>query len=328
MPKVRIKQIEQIQASDIYLEKDLLITSKVGEIQAFDQGKNYATITAVKPDGSRKSLQNVLEEIFSKDSQPTVSNPKVTLMRHGVNGDTLDDDRYVEAGTIVEFGEIPLRFNQGSYQFGPDTQCEPLKAHFARVLNGEEASYENVDFDARTANLPAGSISVNLGKDTDLYVKAYADYTEGQRPMTQLGNPAEAELTIQAGSTDPVVTKHIRGYLKYFHGASEKAGIDIDGGWIRTLTHSKTPVTPGAKMTLRATESTKAFVVAVPNSERGKASISALLTTSMNADISSNFKESRMMVKDAGGNEHEYTAFVFQPDQVQGNEVIDITINY
>ena len=157
MPKVRIKQIEQIQASDIYLEKDLLITSKVGEIQAFDQGKNYATITAVKPDGSRKSLQNVLEEIFSKDSQPTVSNPKVTLMRHGVNGDTLDDDRYVEAGTIVEFGEIPLRFNQGSYQFGPDTQCEPLKAHFARVLNGEEASYENVDFDARTANLPAGS---------------------------------------------------------------------------------------------------------------------------------------------------------------------------
>ena len=82
MNKIKGKQIESVDLDQVLMESDLVVTSAVGAITSadFDSGKTYKTISRYKADGTTpKTIQELLEEIFTKDNNPTVTNPSVSL---------------------------------------------------------------------------------------------------------------------------------------------------------------------------------------------------------------------------------------------------------
>ena len=82
MNKIKGKQIESVDLDQVLMESDLVVTSAVGAITSadFDSGKTYKTISRFKADGvTPKTIQELLQEIFTKDNNPTVTAPSVSL---------------------------------------------------------------------------------------------------------------------------------------------------------------------------------------------------------------------------------------------------------
>ena len=235
MNKIKGKQIESVDLDQVLMESDLVVTSAVGAITSadFDSGKTYKTISRFKADGvTPKTIQELLQEIFTKDNNPTVTNPSVSLStkytsKAGsttlVDNANLTADVYREVGEQVVFNPT-VTFNAGSYQFGPATGCSGTTS--SKMLNKGAAT----------------NIAPSTGKileDGDyLQVSANATYTAGATPKTQLGNNATA-LAIAAGTTPSVTSKKVTAYRKYFYGGSNTS--EITSAVIRKLTGSAAP---------------------------------------------------------------------------------------
>ena len=144
MNKIKGKQIESVDLDQVLMESDLVVTSAVGAITSadFDSGKTYKTISRFKADGvTPKTIQELLQEIFTKDNNPTVTNPSVSLStkytsKAGsttlVDNANLTADVYREVGEQVVFNPT-VTFNAGSYQFGPATGCSGTTS--SKMLN-------------------------------------------------------------------------------------------------------------------------------------------------------------------------------------------------
>ena len=318
MNKIKGKQIESVDLDQVLMESDLVVTSAVGAITSadFDSGKTYKTISRFKADGvTPKTIQELLQEIFTKDNNPTVTNPSVSLStkytsKAGsttlVDNANLTADVYREVGEQVVFNPT-VTFNAGSYQFGPATGCSGTTS--SKMLNKGAAT----------------NIAPSTGKileDGDyLQVSANATYTAGATPKTQLGNNATA-LAIAAGTTPSVTSKKVTAYRKYFYGSSNTS--EITSANIRKLTGSTAP----ASTILRSAENDnspshiitvqdgdKCVIVAAP-----KDAVKTLRATqpdSLNAVIGSFAKKDGISVEGANGAEAvAYDVWVWQPAEL------------
>ena len=318
MNKIKGKQIESVDLDQVLMESDLVVTSAVGAITSadFDSGKTYKTISRFKADGvTPKTIQELLQEIFTKDNNPTVTNPSVSLStkytsKAGsttlVDNANLTADVYREVGEQVVFNPT-VTFNAGSYQFGPATGCSGTTS--SKMLNKGAAT----------------NIAPSTGKileDGDyLQVSANATYTAGATPKTQLGNNATA-LAIAAGTTPSVTSKKVTAYRKYFYGGSNTS--EITSAVIRKLTGSAAP----ASTILRSAENDnspshiitvqdgdKCVIVAAP-----KDAVKTLRATqpdSLNAVIGSFAKKDGITVEGANGAEAvAYDVWVWQPAEL------------
>ena len=318
MNKIKGKQIESVDLDQVLMESDLVVTSAVGAITSadFDSGKTYKTISRFKADGvTPKTIQELLQEIFTKDNNPTVTNPSVSLStkytsKAGsttlVDNANLTADVYREVGEQVVFNPT-VTFNAGSYQFGPATGCSGTTS--SKMLNKGAAT----------------NIAPSTGKileDGDyLQVSANATYTAGATPKTQLGNNATA-LAIAAGTTPSVTSKKVTAYRKYFYGGSNTS--EITSAVIRKLTGSTSP----ASTILRSAENDnspshiitvqdgdKCVIVAAP-----KDAVKTLRATqpdSLNAVIGSFAKKDGITVEGANGAEAvAYDVWVWQPAEL------------
>ena len=318
MNKIKGKQIESVDLDQVLMESDLVVTSAVGAITSadFDSGKTYKTISRFKADGvTPKTIQELLQEIFTKDNNPTVTNPSVSLStkytsKAGsttlVDNANLTADVYREVGEQVVFNPT-VTFNAGSYQFGPATGCSGTTS--SKMLNKGAAT----------------NIAPSTGKileDGDyLQVSANATSTAGATPKTQLGNNATA-LAIAAGTTPSVTSKKVTAYRKYFYGGSNTS--EITSAVIRKLTGSTAP----ASTILRSAENDnspshiitvqdgdKCVIVAAP-----KDAVKTLRATqpdSLNAVIGSFAKKDGITVEGANGAEAvAYDVWVWQPAEL------------
>lgn len=318
MNKIKGKQIESVDLDQVLMESDLVVTSAVGAITSadFDSGKTYKTISRFKADGvTPKTIQELLQEIFTKDNNPTVTNPSVSLStkytsKAGsttlVDNANLTADVYREVGEQVVFNPT-VTFNAGSYQFGPATGCSGTTS--SKMLNKGAAT----------------NIAPSTGKileDGDyLQVSANATYTAGATPKTQLGNNATA-LAIAAGTTPSVTSKKVTAYRKYFYGGSNTS--EITSAVIRKLTGSTAPAStilrsaendnsPSHIITVQ--EGDKCVIVAAP-----KDAVKTLRATqpdSLNAVIGSFSKKDGFSVEGANGAEAvAYDVWVWQPAEL------------
>ncbi len=318
MNKIKGKQIESVDLDQVLMESDLVVTSAVGAITSadFDSGKTYKTISRFKADGvTPKTIQELLQEIFTKDNNPTVTNPSVSLStkytsKAGsttlVDNANLTADVYREVGEQVVFNPT-VTFNAGSYQFGPATGCSGTTS--SKMLNKGAAT----------------NIAPSTGKileDGDyLQVSANATYTAGATPKTQLGNNATA-LAIVAGTTPSVTSKKVTAYRKYFYGGSNTS--EITSAVIRKLTGSTAPAStilrsaendnsPSHIITVQ--EGDKCVIVAAP-----KDAVKTLRATqpdSLNAVIGSFAKKDGITVEGANGAEAvAYDVWVWQPAEL------------
>lgn len=331
MSKVRIKQLEDILASDVYLARDLKVTAKVGEINTFDPGKNYATVSCKKDDGSRKTVQEAIEEIFSKDGQPSVVQPSlsVAMKRQLGNGteESISREILVEAGSQCSL--VPyITFNPGRYSYGPDTGCQlteiTVKLMLTKTDGTVSADSYMYDSEARDYDIPVVGVK-------NIYISAECNFSAATAPaFTQLGN--ESGLRIEAGSISGARSAGILipAYPVFFGPLDELLPLEEDPDTLRSLSSLLHRVNPKDNLSLRITPGVDSKAVVLAYREEDFQGFKAVLSSSMGADITSNFEKvaTDLTVRSLNGIVRlgKYSAFLFAPDAFQGGEVIDITL--
>lgn len=311
---------KKIRAGQVGLDRDLKITQKVGEVQAFDSGKQYATISRLKQDGSEKSAMEVLEEIFMKDNLPTATAPKATLSNYGtVNA---------EAGSTMGL-TVKVNYTDGKYTLGGvDTAagCVAGQVTVNAMQNGSVIDTVSGAVNTLLTFTGEGKSGVlrENGPVTLEYSLQYA--AASVTPLSALDNE-QPQLKIAAGSlknTGAGVT--VRTPLrKRFYGIFTGSA-PADSAAIRALAGSNLTLAKGQSVTLTANASTKGMCIAVPHS-LGITSIEALLTSSLNADISGEFNKTSVNVYgDNNYNAVAYDVYTFMPAAMTGDEVVKITL--
>lgn len=174
-------------AENVYFDKDLIITANVG-VHTIDAigSKTLAT--------TGKNVKQVLDLLFAKEKDPSVTQPSVTITLTGAGAK--------EVGTSVT-PSYSVGFNKGKYEFGPDT--------------GVTATYAVSDTASHSATTATGSFDAFTVEPTTNYkVSVTATHTAGADPVSNLGN-GRGDLKITAGKKT-ATSAAITGYRGWFQG--------------------------------------------------------------------------------------------------------------
>lgn len=280
-------------ASNVYFGEDLTYTVAIG--------------TLAKPNGSGtlsakgKSVKEVLASILAKEANPSKTEPAVSFTSTGGLGT-------YEIGTKKNLS-YAASLSAGSYTYGPPT--------------GITAQSWEVVCDGVTKTTANGTFENVVAEASAKKIVATAEYDEGAIPVTNLGNEYPAGK-ISAGSKSKESSSYV-GVRYMFWGPMTDAGMALNSANIRALAHKEAV----AKKTLGSFgpgEGAKKVVVAVP---AGHKITKVLLTSSMNADITSSFVKQSSTVSVEGANNYAGTAYdvyVYQPASIDKAEVYAITI--
>lgn len=280
-------------AGNVYFGKDITYTVGIG--------------TLAKPSGSAtfsakgKSLEQVLSSLMAKEANPSKTEPAVSFTSQGGIGT-------YEIGTKKNLS-YAVTLSAGSYTYGPPT--------------GITAQSWSVVCDGVTKTTANGTFENVVAEATAKKVTATASYGDGATPVTNLGNEYPAGK-ISAGSKSKESSSYV-GVRYMFWGPMTDASMALNSANIRALAHKEAV----AKKTLGSFgpgEGAKKVVVAVP---AGHKITKVLLTSSMNADITSSFVKQSSTVSVEGANNYAGTAYdvyVYQPASIDKAEVYAITI--
>ena len=283
-------------ADNVYFDKDLTYTANIGVLTVPSSGSG--TISA-----SGKNVKDVLASILASEKNPSTVAPAVTI------------------GTQTNFGtfEIGTKKNlvygatlsAGSYTYGPATDI---------TAKTWEATCTGVTGSKTTAS---GTFENVVAEATAKTITVKATYDAGAIPVTNLGNQYPAGQ-IKAGSASKTSSSLV-GVRYMFWGPMTDASAELNSANIRALAHkeeskAKTLATfgPGDKAVK--------VVVAVP---AGRKITKVLLTSSMNADITSSFAKQTSTVSVEGAQGYAGTAYdvyVYQPASIDKGERYAITI--
>ena len=174
-------------AENVYFDKDLIITANVG-VQTIDATGSKTLAT------TGKNVKQVLDLLFAKEKDPSVTQPSVTITLTGAGAK--------EVGTSVT-PSYSVGFNKGKYEFGPDT--------------GVTATYAVSDTASHSATTATGSFDAFTVEPTTNYkVSVTATHTAGADPVSNLGN-GRGDLKITAG-VKTATSAAITGYRGWFQG--------------------------------------------------------------------------------------------------------------
>lgn len=337
MSKVRLKQIEDITAADTFLEKDLLLTTPVGEIKQFDAGKNYATISATKPDGTRKTIQEALEEIFSKDQQPTVTLPSVTAAFEFTAGSvkhTLQSGGkplYLPFGTeLIEPTGKLISFNPGNYSFGPDPGVLPANNMTYLLIKDNDPGTPLLH---ATVSQPEYQFKDILALHGSLKVSMATNYTAATAaPLTQLGNPSSVE-SIGSG-TAQTETPNVIGYWPVYLGPTPKTADNFAYADISPLKTAPAPLNSGDTLKINIADFPeelanphKGIALCLPKINPYGKGFEAYLESSSDTPITDLFKlRKETLIATPSGLTQDYDLWYFSPDLFQNDEIIRIRI--
>lgn len=283
-------------ADNVYFDKDLTYTANIGVLTV--PGSGSGTIQA-----SGKNVKEVLAGILAKEKNPSATAPAVTI------------------GTQTNFGtfEIGTKKNlvygatlsAGSYTYGPATGI---------TAKTWEATCTGVTGSKTTAS---GTFENVVAEATPKTVTVKATYDAGAIPVTNLGNPYPTGQ-IKAGSASKT-SNSLVGVRYMFWGPMTDASAELSSANIRALANKKASST-GTLATFGAGTGAKKVVVAVP---AGRKITKALLTSAMNADITSVFVKQSSQSQVEGAENYTaaaYDVYVYQPASIDAGETYSITI--
>lgn len=283
-------------ADNVYFDKDLTYTANIGVLTVPSSGSG--TISA-----SGKNVKDVLASILASEKNPSTVAPAVTI------------------GTQTNFGtfEIGTKKNlvygatlsAGSYTYGPATGI---------TAKTWEATCTGVVGSKTTAS---GTFENVVAEAIPKTVTVKATYDAGAIPKTNLGNEYPAGQ-IKAGSASKT-SNSLVGVRYMFWGPMADASAELNSANIRALAH-KEESKAKTLATFGPGSGAKKIVVAVPS---GKKITKVLLTSSMNADITSSFAKQSSTVSVEGAQGYTGTAYdvyVYQPASIDEGERYAITI--
>lgn len=283
-------------AENVYFDEDFTYTANIGVLTV--PGSGSGTIQA-----SGKNVKEVLAGILAKEKNPSAIAPAVTI------------------GTQTNFGtfEIGTKKNlvysatlsAGSYTYGPATGI---------TAKTWEATCTGVTGSKTTAS---GTFENVVAEATPKTVTVKATYDAGAIPKTNLGNEYPAGQ-IKAGSASKT-SNNLVGVRYMFWGPMSDASAELNSANIRALAH-KEESKAKTLATFGAGAGAKKVVVAVP---AGRRITKALLTSAMNADITSVFVKQGTQSQVQGANGYTATAYdvyIYQPASIDAGETYSITI--
>lgn len=283
-------------AENVYFDEDFTYTANIGVLTV--PGSGSGTIQA-----SGKNVKEVLAGILAKEKNPSAIAPAVTI------------------GTQTNFGtfEIGTKKNlvysatlsAGSYTYGPVTGI---------TAKTWEATCTGVTGSKTTAS---GTFENVVAEATPKTVTVKATYDAGAIPKTNLGNEYPAGQ-IKAGSASKT-SNNLVGVRYMFWGPMSDASAELNSANIRALAH-KEESKAKTLATFGAGAGAKKVVVAVP---AGRRITKALLTSAMNADITSVFVKQGTQSQVQGANGYTATAYdvyIYQPASIDAGETYSITI--
>lgn len=283
-------------ADNVYFDKDLTYTANIGVLTVPSTGSG--TIKA-----SGKNVKEVLAGILAKEANPSKTNPAVSFSDQGGFGT-------FEIGTKKNL-TYTAALSAGSYTYGPATGI---------TAQSWEVSCTGVADKKTTAT---GTFENIVAEATAKKITAKATYGDGAIPVTNLGN-AYADGQIKAGSASKT-SDSLVGVRYMFWGPMTDASAELNSANIRALAHKEASKAKTLD-TFGAGEGAKKVVVAVP---AGRKITKVLLTSAMNADITSIFVKqgTQSQVEGAEGyTAAAYDVYVYQPASIGAGETYAVTI--
>ena len=283
------------RADNVYFDDDITYTVGIG--------------TLAKPAGSAKfsakgkNVSQVFASLMAQEANPDKTNPAVSFSAQGGFGT-------VEIGTKRNL-TYTAALSAGSYTYGPATGI---------TAQSWEVSCTGVADKKTTAT---GTFENIVAEATAKKITAKATYGDGAIPVTNLGN-AYAAGQIKAGSASKT-SDSLVGVRYMFWGPMTNASAELNSANIRALAHNQASGT-GTLSTFVAGAGAKKVVVAVP---AGRKITKVLLTSAMNADITSIFVKqgTQSQVEGAEGyTAAAYDVYVYQPASIGAGETYAVTI--
>lgn len=283
-------------ADNVYFDKDLTYTANIGVLTVPSSGSG--TIQA-----SGKNVKEVLAGILAKEENPSKTNPAVSFSNQGGFGT-------FEIGTKKNL-TYTAALSAGSYTYGPATGI---------TAQSWSVSCTGV---AGTKTTATGTFENVVAESNGKKIVATAQYGDGAIPVTNLGN-AYAAGQIKAGSAT-ANSNELKGVRYMFWGPMTDASAELNSANIRALAH-KEEAKAKTLDEFGAGEGAKKVVVAVP---AGRKITKVLLTSAMNADITSIFVKqgTQSQVEGAEGyTAAAYDVYVYQPASIGAGETYTVTI--
>lgn len=290
----------EINAETVDTTKEIKVTTAVGN---FKKGDTIAI----------KDLQSFLTEMLSADSNPVATQPSFNISLTGAGAK--------EVGSTFS-PSYSISTDPGKYVANGVTQASGVTFTAYNVTEGTRPDGTT----AGTAETKTGTFTNFVVTDTTNYtISATATHSQGNMPTTYLGKEYPS-VRIAAGTLARKTTSAVTGYRSLFYGTSD-ATTALDSTAIRALTNGNAP--SGRTITFTAHAGVKRFIVAIPASSSLSVK-SAKITSSMNADATSDYVLQDARVEVAGAGSYAitkpYKVWVYQPASIASNEVHSVVI--
>lgn len=282
-------------AKNVYFDADLTLTETFGCYKPGTSG-------SVNVPSTGQSVYGLIEDAFSQEKNPTATQPSASVTISGGSGT-------FEIGTKKTLS-YTASLNGGSYTYGPNP-------------TGVVATGYTVTCDGKTANTATGSFE-NIVADGTKKISVSITHSAGSIPKTNKDNEYAA-AQIKAGTKTATSNQSLVGVRYMFWGPMTDASAELNSANIRALAH-KEESKAKTLATFGAGAGAKKVVVAVP---AGRKITKVLLTSAMNADITSIFVKqgTQSQVEGAEGyTAAAYDVYVYQPASIGAGETYSITI--
>ena len=316
---VEANGIDELDASKVYFEGELKTTYPMGNISLTN---GVATLIE---EGERKSLRELWDAIYMKESDPTSEPPSCIISVSGGKK---------EVGETYTYPTATLTANTGNYIYGSidsnnnkyaNTDGTGIVFSIGDVtlkVGTSSKSNSSIMENGDTLGLQAsGSSNTYVDGDTKYTFSATAKYTESDRvPLTNLGNKREnlryGSDTSESKTSITVsnATATFTGYRKSFYGVlSEKETLTDDNirGICEKLTSSSSALANNSTFTINIPKSTDEkpiyrVLIAYPDTLPEMESVQD--KNDSNSNVVSGFKLQKLKVKGANG----YTAITYK----------------
>ena len=344
-------------AENVYFDEDIMITTAVGNIE-LENGS--AEIPA-----AGKNIKQVFEALWTKENyNPSVTNPSISISVKNANGQSSIEG---EVGTTFTAPTATASISGfGSFQFGSkdadgkfyaanatsDVVFSSLKvgaaATAAALTDENSASISDVDAAAATKSVSYSGSSGTFkdGAQTQKFSASATHNGSTRKGVSNLGNYVNAAgnaavdnytnagkgIAANAGTMaiNGTGTFTATGYRAWFMGMLDyiPTAEEIDSAFIRDLTN-KGKVSTQTIEIKPGEAGAKCVLFAIPSANGSLTS--AILTSSMNTDITDDYKKNLMTVQvadasEAEGTEAAYSVYQYKPAALASDEVHKVTI--
>lgn len=282
--------LDTIPADKVMFESNLIFTEQFGRYKPVD-GK-------VEIPAEDQSLLAVLNDAFSQDKNPTITQPTVSV--------SSSTARAYEVGTSVT-PAYSGSFAKGSYEYGPDDTSVAANAWSAK---------NNVTSEEKTTQ--SGTFAAYVVPDGANYkITLSGTYSDGAIPLTALGKPYPAGQI--KGATKTATSGAITGYRNSFYGTMTTKPDTVTSSTVRALAQkSGRALANGSTFTVNVPVGAMCVLISYPATLRELSSVKDV--NGLNADITSAFVQSTADVEGTNG----YTAIsyrVYRLDFASANDV-------